>query len=246
MALASLYYRPSSSRWIGDADSNGCASGSSFEEAVLHGILELVERDALGIWWFNQVVRPGHNARAIGDPLCRRVCSQLEEQGWQVWVEDITTDLGIPVFVALGARQGGRIHGVAAHLHAPTALRQAMSELWQLSKKPARPGSPATLHRAGASALATSELATPAMDECEVDLRNLVDQCCGIIAHAGHEVVVFDMTRPEIAFPVARVVAPGLRHSKPRFAPGRLYDVPLRLGWIERPRAETELPAESA
>jgi oxazoline/thiazoline synthase len=241
MALASLHYRPPGSPWIGNADSNGCASGSSFEEAVLHGILELVERDALGIWWFNQAARPRLEIGATDDPLCRRVCSQLEEQGWQVWAEDITTDLGIPVVVALGARQGGWIHGAAAHLHPATALRHAMCELWQLSRAPARPGSPPSLHYAGASTLAT-----PAMEECEVDLRNLVDQCCGKIAQAGHEVVVFDMTRPEIAFPVVRVVAPGLRHGKPRFAPGRLYDVPLRLRWSERARTETELPEESA
>jgi ribosomal protein S12 methylthiotransferase accessory factor len=34
---------------------------------------------------------------------------------------------------------------------------------------------------------------------------------------------------------------PGLRHFWPRFAPGRLYDVPVRLGWIARPLAEDEL-----
>jgi oxazoline/thiazoline synthase len=40
---------------------------------------------------------------------------------------------------------------------------------------------------------------------------------------------------------VARVVVPGLRHFWRRLAPGRLYDVPVSLGWLDRPRAETEL-----
>jgi ribosomal protein S12 methylthiotransferase accessory factor len=239
MALASLYYRPPCSRWIADADSNGCASGSSVEEAALHGILELVERDALGIWWFSQVARPADHAMLSGDLLCRRVCGQLEDQGWQVWVEDIATDLGVPVFVALGVRQDGWIRGAAAHLDASTALRNAVRELWQLSKAPARPGLPPSHQAAQKSTL------IPHTEECATDRRDLVEECCGKIARAGHEVIVFDLTRPEIAFPVVRVVAPGLRHAKPRFAPGRLYDVPVRLGWLKRARTEEELLAES-
>src|SRR5262249_2564531 len=36
------------------ADSNGCASGNSLEEAALQGLLELVERDAVATWWYNE------------------------------------------------------------------------------------------------------------------------------------------------------------------------------------------------
>jgi ribosomal protein S12 methylthiotransferase accessory factor len=65
------------------------------------------------------------------------------------------------------------------------------------------------------------------------------------LERAGHEVIVFDIARPELDWPVIRVVAPGLRHHKPRFAPGRLYDVPVRLGWLPAARAEHELPTVS-
>jgi ribosomal protein S12 methylthiotransferase accessory factor len=41
--------------------------------------------------------------------------------------------------------------------------------------------------------------------------------------------------------PVVRALVPGLLHCCPRFAPGRLYDVPVALGWLERRRAEDEL-----
>ena len=40
------------------ADSNGCAAGNSREEAALQALLELVERDAVATWWYNQVQRP--------------------------------------------------------------------------------------------------------------------------------------------------------------------------------------------
>jgi len=53
--------------------------------------------------------------------------------------------------------------------------------------------------------------------------------------------LVLDQTRPEIGLPVVKVIVPGLRHFWTRFAPGRLYDAPVRLGWLERPLAETDL-----
>jgi ribosomal protein S12 methylthiotransferase accessory factor len=57
----------------------------------------------------------------------------------------------------------------------------------------------------------------------------------------GLETLVVDLTRPDLDLNVARVIVPGLRHFWPRFAPGRLYDVPVALGWLERPLTEEEL-----
>jgi thiazole/oxazole-forming peptide maturase SagD family component len=35
------------------ANSNGLAAGSNLEEAILHGYLELIERDSVAVWWYN-------------------------------------------------------------------------------------------------------------------------------------------------------------------------------------------------
>jgi ribosomal protein S12 methylthiotransferase accessory factor len=37
------------------------------------------------------------------------------------------------------------------------------------------------------------------------------------------------------------VIAPGMRHFYRRFAPGRLYDVPVKLGSLDKPSLESEL-----
>jgi ribosomal protein S12 methylthiotransferase accessory factor len=55
------------------------------------------------------------------------------------------------------------------------------------------------------------------------------------------EVLVLDMTRPDIGLPVVKVMVPGLRHFWQRLAPGRLYDVPVDMGWLKTPLEETEL-----
>lgn len=65
--------------------------------------------------------------------------------------------------------------------------------------------------------------------------------CQSRVEELGLEMLVLDQTRPEIGMPVAKVIVPGLRHFWPRFAPGRLYDAPVRLGWIQAPLAEAEL-----
>jgi ribosomal protein S12 methylthiotransferase accessory factor len=38
-----------------------------------------------------------------------------------------------------------------------------------------------------------------------------------------------------------KAIVPGLRHFWARFAPGRLYDVPVALGWLDAPTAEADL-----
>ena len=55
------------------------------------------------------------------------------------------------------------------------------------------------------------------------------------------EFLVLDQTRPDIGMPVVRVIVPGMRHFWARFAPGRLYDVPVTMGRRKHPLAEADL-----
>ena len=74
-----------------------------------------------------------------------------------------------------------------------------------------------------------------------LDARDQVIACARLVEREGLDFLVLDQTRADIEVPVARVVVPGLRHFYRRFAPGRLYDVPVKLGWRDRPLPETEL-----
>jgi ribosomal protein S12 methylthiotransferase accessory factor len=74
--------------------SNGCAIGGSYEEAALHGLLEVIERDAFLMAWYARTP-----LRAL-DPTCDRVIALLADQldllGFDLQVHDTTTDLGVP------------------------------------------------------------------------------------------------------------------------------------------------------
>src|SRR6202042_3911356 len=74
-----------------------------------------------------------------------------------------------------------------------------------------------------------------------LDTREQVTACVSLAKQAGLDFLVLNQTRPDIEVPVVRVLVPGLRHFYRRFAPGRLYDVPVKLGLLDRPRLESEL-----
>lgn len=239
------------------ADSNGCAAGNTLEEAILQGFLELVERDAYAIWWYNRARRPEIDLDKIGDPYVRDVRAQFAAMGRRLWALDITSDLGIPVVAAVThwIRDGEeRLEITAgAHFDPRIALLRATTELNQfLAIDRMRTGS------AGQGEEGTDPLPIAEHDYllphgeasagrgrfskfASLDRREQALACMKLVKRHGLDMLVLDQTRPDVQVPVVRVIVPGLRHFYRRFAPGRLYDAPVKLGWRERPLTEAEL-----
>jgi len=233
------------------ADSNGCAAGGSVEDAVLQGALELVERDAVAIWWYNRLTVPGVDLASFGDPRVLEQVGQHAGIGRDLHVLDVTSDLGVPVMCAVSRRAspdaGGEriLLGFGAHLDPSTALRRAVSEVNQMlsidAADPARSGDPDWREWACRARLADlphlrsdpgTPLRTPAdhIHTPRSDIRDEVLRLVGILSAHGLETLVLDQTRPDVGLPVVRVVVPGLRSFWARFAPGRLFDVPVTTG----------------
>ncbi|HEV2846111.1 MAG TPA: TOMM precursor leader peptide-binding protein, partial [Thermoanaerobaculia bacterium] len=226
------------------ADSNGCAAGSCLEEAILQGFFEIVERDALALWWYNRVLRPGVWLESFRQPYFTALRGELARLGREVWLLDLTADLGIPAFAALSrevpARPGDVILGAGAHLDPAVAAAKALTEINQcllgfLAGRPRRmlsedPGdAPYLLPDPARPPRAADDF--PALSR--PDLKEEVELCVERARERGLEVLVVDQTREDVGLPVARVVVPGMRLFRARFAPGRLYDVPVALGWRE-------------
>ncbi|HEX3760038.1 MAG TPA: TOMM precursor leader peptide-binding protein [Kofleriaceae bacterium] len=246
---------------FGWADSSGCAAGNTLEEAILQGFLELVERDSVALWWYQRARRPRVDLDRLDEPYLRRVEAYYASLGRELWVLDVTTDLGIPAFAAVSRRSAGRpeelVVGFGAHLEARLGVLRAVTEMNQFLPYLSGPMAGASVgDREVAAWLEGATLAEqrhlapadrPPVDPARYprrwsdDLRDDVMTCVDIARRAGIEVVVLDQTRPDIELPVVRVVAPGLRHFWQRLGPGRLHDVPLALGWIDRPTPEDEL-----
>src|SRR5262249_30389513 len=80
---------------------NGVAAGTCLEEAVLQGLLELVERDAAAVWWYNRLCRPAIDLGSFADPYFEALRADYAGHGWTLWVLDLTHDLGIATCAAL-------------------------------------------------------------------------------------------------------------------------------------------------
>jgi oxazoline/thiazoline synthase len=240
------------------ADSNGCAAGNTLEEAVVQGFLELIERDSYAIWWYNRLHRPKVDLGQFDDSYVRDLQVQFSATGRRVWMLDITSDLGIPSFVAIShATENGRElieFGSGSHFDARIAALRSLTELNQflsLGLTGGRdPGSAShdadkPLNLRDHPYLTPNNAPLAPFDLSSkfghLDTRAQVMACMNLAKQAGLDFLVLDQSRPDIEVPVVRVVVPGLRHFYRRFAPGRLYDVPVKLGWRDRPIAESEL-----
>jgi oxazoline/thiazoline synthase len=246
------------------ANSNGCAAGNVIEEAVLQGFLELVERDGVAIWWYNRVARPRVDTRLWNDPALDRVMDRFADLGRETWALDVTTDLGIPTFAAVscaGSPRSQVLLGFGAHLDSQVALRRAVTELVQslpvVRAAESRRSSPQDPEAAALDWFATAKIedhpylapdpAARALTPDDyprrrmTDLLDAIEHCVGAARSQGLETLVLDQTRPDVGLAVAKVFVPGLRHFWPRFAEGRLYDVPVKLGWRARVLDEAEL-----
>ena len=261
-----LYSMPAEQRSNADlfADSNGCAAGNTLEEAILQGFYELVERDAFAIWWYNQLRVPKVDLTTFDDEFLALASDYYTRYEREIWLLDVTSDLGIPTFVAVSRRLNEAtediIYGAGAHAHPRIAALRAVCELNQCLTWLPRPGS-----RDGRpmidDPLALWWWRTARLDECRWllpqdgtlltasdfqmvesdDSRDDVEYCRKLIEAKGMEFLVLEQTRPDIEMPVVRVIVPGMRHFWARFAPGRLYDVPVTMGYRPQSCAESDL-----
>jgi oxazoline/thiazoline synthase len=231
--------------------SNGVAAGNSIDEALLQGLLELVERDSVALWWYSRAHRPGIDLDATDDPRVRAALTPLRARGRDVWVLDITSDLGIPAMAALTATpEGGRmLMGFGAHVDPVIAVVRALTEVcqcesgisdWKAESTPegVLKGMP-EIEREWLAAVTTAtdpwlapHGSVPLARASTLNLHESLDAVLVALSKAGLEAWWMNLTRRDIGLPVVRTVVPGLRHFWNRFAPGRLYNVPVSLAWV--------------
>jgi ribosomal protein S12 methylthiotransferase accessory factor len=241
-----------------NADSNGCAAGNTVAEAIVQGFLELVERDAYAIWWYNRLQRPAVDLAHFEDSYIRDLQAQLGEHGRRLWVLDVTNDFKIPTFVGITHwMQDGKENiefGSGAHFDARIALLRTLTELNQFlsiglmgggtGEKSSLDGdTPLRLQEYPFLSPNGEATAHSASDPkfSRLDTQEQVAACVEVAKQQGLDFMVLDQTRADIEVPVVRVVVPGMRHFYKRFAPGRLYDVPVKLKLRDWPTAEEEL-----
>lgn len=249
------------------ADSNGCAAGNTLEEAILQGFMELVERDSVALWWYNRLQRPAVDLESFEDPYFQALKAYYETLDRKLWVLDITSDLTIPTFAAITRRRDREVEdivlGYGAHFDPAIAIQRALTEVNQIIPSVLLANADgSTQYAASADPMAVEWWKTATLEShtylvpdesmapkvpadylqlASDDLYEDVIKCQEIVEKQGMEMLVLDQTRPDIGLKVVKVIVPGMRHMWKRLGPGRLYEVPSRMSWIEKPLTEARL-----
>jgi len=226
------------------ANGTGLAAGNHLHEAVSHALCEAVERDAFALW----DERPAADRAArrvdldtVTDPGCRQLLETYERAGVGVVAWDLTTDIALPVFSATIVDRRNEIlrrlpaaTGGGCHPDRGVALSRALTEAAQ-SRLTLIAGSrddcPPALYRrvkdadaigshtralAGEARRAFEDVAHVPGATIDDDVAQELDRLRG--AGIGQAILV-DLTRPDVAVPVLRMVVPGLEGWTDKVAP---------------------------
>ena len=232
----------------------GSAAGPSRDAAALHGLLELIERDAASLWWrggqLARSIPPQHEAGIVAEGLLRQLRHGASVQR-RTWLLDITTDIGVPCVAAVSCRADGSgfAFGLAARPALEAAVRSATLEMCQLeladavvATKRSERGDDALnaqdrthLQRAAINADQCRLLQPVAEYADHLPLRTTE---AGVIfalivqrlEKLGIETFCLDLTRQRFAVPVVRVIAPGLQLEPSEIVTARLQDTIARTG----------------
>lgn len=228
--------------------SNGLASGNHSLEASLHAICELIERDAFALWSHRTVeerLARRVDLDTIDDVWCRELLDRFDDGAMLVAVWEITTDVRVPAFRCTVLDRDSRHErplypssGLGCHPSRAVALFRALSEAaqsrltriassrddveraeYELTRNPDRLRSMRDRLSGAPTPRSAADAPSHESDDLAVDLEWVVER----VVEAGmDQVVIVDLTRPEIAIPVVRAIAPGLepKPGGPGFRPG--------------------------
>ena len=212
-----------------DVSSNGLASGNVLVEAIVHGLCEVIERDAEAAWR-----RTGGDRRivldTIADPTCRALIERVVATGARVFVWDLASDTGVctigaaimedprePAWRALGFYQGFGAHWLPEIAIARALTEAAQTRLTYIAG--ARDDFfPIDYARATDPELLAdlwARLAAPCDEPVGFDelprspSRSLGHALELLVERVRGQVVVVDLTHPALRVPVVKVLVPG-------------------------------------
>lgn len=114
--------------------SNGCALGTSFEEAALFGLFEVIERDSYLSTWYGRFVPGKLLLDDLSDTYAHGMAARIEEAGYEVAILDIGVGLPVPSIAVLAIDRDphaavASIISTGAHPNPSQAIRGALVEV---------------------------------------------------------------------------------------------------------------------
>ncbi|MEU3947750.1 TOMM precursor leader peptide-binding protein [Streptomyces sp. NPDC029526] len=131
--ILAYYHKPGIEHRFVQESSNGCASGGSLEEAVLSGLMEVLERDAFLLAWHGRQPLPEIDPATSTEPRTRFMVERMALYGYRARFFDTRITFPVPVVTGVAERFDGgparMCFGAGASLDPEAALAAALCEI---------------------------------------------------------------------------------------------------------------------
>nr|WP_320013230.1 YcaO-like family protein [uncultured Desulfobulbus sp.] len=203
---------------------NGPSAGNTYEEAVMQGISEVVERHVCALITREKIPTPQIDLQSITDPVAVELVEKFRRNGIEVYLNDFSLDTGIPTIGALAwdpstfPDTSEIVYTAGTTPDANKALIRALTEVAQLAgdfnsnANYVASGLPKPLsltevaHVVEPSGTITlSQVA----DLHDADIYQEVQNCVAALGEIGLEVFVLDTMHPQLQIPAVYTIIPG-------------------------------------
>ncbi len=202
---------------------NGPAAGNCLEEAILQALCEVVERHVGTVISHERRATPRIDPDSVQDPAARELLAKFQKNGIQVWLRDFSLDTGIPTVAALAydpatfPAASEIVFAAGTTTDPEKSLIRALTEVAQLAgdfhrRTSYRPTLPKYETLEAAAYLMAPGPAVPLSSLPKLvhpNLKEEIQGCVAALKRLDLDVLVVDVTHPQIGIPAVYVLIPG-------------------------------------
>jgi ribosomal protein S12 methylthiotransferase accessory factor len=202
---------------------NGPAAGNVLEEAILQSLCEVVERHVSSVISNERMVTPSIDPSSVHDPAARELLDKFAAQSIHLFIKDFSLDTGIPTVGTLAwdprtfPEKSEIVFTAGTTPNAEKSLVRALTEIAQLAgdfelRTSYRPTLPKykTLEEAEYITTAAPVVSIKSLpDLSDNNFKTEIEQCVSTLSHLGMEVLVIDVTHPQLGIPAVYTIIPG-------------------------------------
>jgi thiazole/oxazole-forming peptide maturase SagD family component len=225
-----------------ESTSNGLAAGATIEEAIIQGSLEIIERDAFAIWWFNELSLNQIIGLAGKSNYLRGLLDHLESEDIFVQFLYFKTDFDVHNIFAIGFNSNGSngLIGMGTHFDVIIAAERAIGELAQ--SRPNRERETNYCHFSFLNKfdfpflVAKSEVHIDDILDLKkhfINTKMAIEYLISEFENNKLDLLFTDVSNKLFDLKVVRVISPGTAKHYQRFNCKRLYTVPNKLGFTK-------------
>ncbi len=202
---------------------NGPAAGNTLEEAILQSLCEVLERHVSSVISHERMSTPNIDPNSVQDPAARELLNKFAAQSIQLCIKDFSLDTGIPTVGTLAwdpstfPERSEIVFTAGTTPNPEKSLSRALTEIAQLAgdfqnRTTYRPTLPKY------KSLEEAEYVTTAAPMVSIDslpdlshnnFRTEIERCVSSLSTLGLEVLVIDVTHPQLCVPSVYTIIPG-------------------------------------